>query len=264
MHVLYNVTTGDDESDEELEFDVNTDPVTDSNQCEDCIVGLNSSAIEYNDNNTGDLSLVSMDLQIVVCSESGIDEEVDNNEVMEIEEETDVNGGDNNDDENGSNCNDGDDEPNDSNCNDGDDEANDNNVFGDSDEYNNGEKDNDDEANDENSNSDSSDDEANNSINDIREIDLSEKRKVECFVQNGCGCTLNVRIMCSSIFSMDHISSVRNQCSLFERSELNNILLGHIMATVRTSDMTVGHGPTTRVRNTTCFYHEGQKVTLIT
>ncbi len=32
MHVLYNVTTGDDESDEELEFDVNTDPVTDSNQ----------------------------------------------------------------------------------------------------------------------------------------------------------------------------------------------------------------------------------------
>ncbi len=101
--------------------------------------------------------------------------------------------------------------------------------------------------------------------NDIREIDRNEKRKVELFLNNGCGCTLNERSMCSSIFSTDHISSVRDQCSSFQRSEINNILLGHIMTTVRTSDMTnkVRNPSTTRVRNTTTFYHEGQKVTIL-
>ena len=77
-----------------------------------------------------------------------------------------------------------------------------------------------------------------NSDNDMREIDRKEKRKIELFVENGCGCTLNVGMMCSLMFSIDHISSVRDQCSSFQRGELNNILFGHIMATVRTSDMT--------------------------
>ena len=103
-----------------------------------------------------------------------------------------------------------------------------------------------------------------NSTDNMREIDIKEKRKVELFVEIGCGCTLN-NVMCSSMFSIDHISSVRDQCNSFERSELNNILLGHIMATVRTSDTTnkVRNPSTTRIRNTTSLYHEGQKVTLI-
>ena len=59
---------------------------------------------------------------------------------------------------------------------------------------------------------------------------MKKSRKIELFVENGC--TWNGGTMCSLIFSIDHISSVHDQCSSFQRGELNNILLGHMLAMV--------------------------------
>ena len=97
---------------------------------------------------------------------------------------------------------------------------------------------------------------------DERDFDLQEKEKVELFLQKGCGCALFNGKPCSSLFTNDHISSIRDQCQSMERPALNNILLGHIMATVRTSTGTikVRHPSSDRKRNTTSFLHEGNKV----
>ena len=101
-----------------------------------------------------------------------------------------------------------------------------------------------------------------NDSTDMRPIDIQAKEKVELFLQDRCGCTLNDGKPCSLRYSYDHISSIRDQCSSFQRSELNKILLGHVMATVRTSSTTikVRRQSTDRSRNTTTFLHEGEKV----
>ena len=98
--------------------------------------------------------------------------------------------------------------------------------------------------------------------NDMRSIDIIEKEKVEHFLEEGCGCTCNDGMACSSRYSYDHISSIRDQCSSCERSQLTNLLFGHVMATVRTSKTTikVRRQSTDRQRNTTTFLHEGEKV----
>ena len=97
---------------------------------------------------------------------------------------------------------------------------------------------------------------------EMRDVDLSEINDVEEFLQQGCGCTLLEGQQCCSAFTREHITSIRDQCTSFQRHELNNILLGHIMATVRTSEKTVKirQPATIRSRNTTTFLHEGHKV----
>ena len=100
---------------------------------------------------------------------------------------------------------------------------------------------------------------------DMRDIDAAEVSKVDEFFTNGCGCTLLDGQQCSSAFSKQHITSIRDQCSSLPRPDLNNILFGHVIATVKTSEdiITVRHKATARVRNTTTFLHEGQKVMLL-
>ena len=70
---------------------------------------------------------------------------------------------------------------------------------------------------------------------EMREFDIAESKKVDEFVENGCGCRLYDGKQCSSAFTRDHISLIRDQCSSLTRAELHNILFGHVMVTVRTS-----------------------------
>lgn len=97
---------------------------------------------------------------------------------------------------------------------------------------------------------------------DSRSIDVDERRKVESFLESSCMCVVNDGRPCSSRYSYDHISAIRDQCSSMNKDELNSVLLGHVMATIRTTDTTikVRHTGTERKRNTTTFMHEGEKV----
>ncbi len=77
-----------------MSFDINKDPVTD-NECDDCTDDVSSSAVEYGDNDIGDLSLVvgnNPDLEIVVLSEiSGVGEvEVNTHESLDTDNDMEV------------------------------------------------------------------------------------------------------------------------------------------------------------------------------
>ena len=100
---------------------------------------------------------------------------------------------------------------------------------------------------------------------DMQNINAAEVSKVDGFLTNGCGCTLLDSQQCSSAFSKQHITSIHDQYSSLPCPDLNNILFGHVMATVRTSEdiITVRHKATRRVRNTITFLHERQKVMLL-
>lgn len=95
-----------------------------------------------------------------------------------------------------------------------------------------------------------------------RDTDIEEKRKVDAFLQQGCGCKYFDGHQCSSAFTRDHLCSIRDQCTAMTRPALQNIIFGHVMATVRTS-VTIesrGHPSKDRERNRTSFMHEGMMV----
>lgn len=83
-----------------------------------------------------------------------------------------------------------------------------------------------------------------------------------CFFENGCGCTLFDGKPCYTAFTREHICSIRDQSSSFDRHDRYNVLFGHVMATVKASDTvgTRGHPTKNRLRNSGEFLHEGMKV----
>lgn len=85
---------------------------------------------------------------------------------------------------------------------------------------------------------------------EMRDIDLVEERRVDAFVDKGCGCKYFNGRECSSAFTREHIS-IRGQCSAMTRPELQNVLFGHVMATVRTNSTMErrGHASKERERN---------------
>ena len=97
---------------------------------------------------------------------------------------------------------------------------------------------------------------------EMRAIDADEVRKVEEFFEEGCGCTLYNGRGCCYAFTREHISSIRDQCSSFERHDLQNILFGHVMATINPSEIVEnrGHETKNRERIAANFLHEGRKV----
>lgn len=97
---------------------------------------------------------------------------------------------------------------------------------------------------------------------DMREVDVKEQKKQTCFFENGCGCTLFDGKPCYTAFTREHICSIRDQSSSFDRHDRYNVLFGHVMATVKASDTvgTRGHPTKNRVRNSGEFLHEGMKV----
>ena len=81
-------------------------------------------------------------------------------------------------------------------------------------------------------------------------------------MEQGCGCKLFNGQPCYTAFSRDHFCSIRDQYSSLSHLELQNILFGHVMATIRTNKTIDhrGHQPKGRERNSTIYFHEGQKV----
>ena len=67
-----------------------------------------------------------------------------------------------------------------------------------------------------------------------RDININEDRMVDKFLNKGCGCRLFNGKLCSTAFTRQHICSICDQCTLFDCFTL---LLGHVMATVRTSEI---------------------------
>ena len=75
-----------------------------------------------------------------------------------------------------------------------------------------------------------------------RGIDIDEDAKVDAFLNKGCGCTYFNGKQCSTAFTRQHICSICDQCSSFDRPTLQNILFGHVMAMVRTSETIESRG----------------------
>ena len=61
--------------------------------------------------------------------------------------------------------------------------------------------------------------------------DIEEEDKVANFTQSGCGSTLYYGDPCSTAFTADHLCNIRSHCQELDRSSLDLVLLGQIMAT---------------------------------
>ena len=97
---------------------------------------------------------------------------------------------------------------------------------------------------------------------ELRSVDIVEKRKVVKFSEKTCGCQLFNGHPCSRAFPVQHIEDVRNQCLALERSALDFILLGQIMAHTRTSEM-VAQPPKKRKRENVPFFQNCIKVHML-
>ena len=97
---------------------------------------------------------------------------------------------------------------------------------------------------------------------EMRDIDVDESRKVDEFLEKGCGCKLYQNKPCSLAFSRDHFCWIRDQCLSFDRTTLSTLIFGHVMATTPTSSSVHRNGRQSKERekNKTTFMHEGIKV----
>ena len=90
-------------------------------------------------------------------------------------------------------------------------------------------------------------------------MDIAEERKVEEFIEKGCGC----HDQCSSKFDANHYSTMRNDCMELAKTELDFFIMGSVSTCVFDSD-DVGsssrHKVTPRKRPRSCFHHRGIKV----
>ena len=92
--------------------------------------------------------------------------------------------------------------------------------------------------------------------------DVEEEDKVANFTQSGCGCTLYNGGPCSTAFTPDHLSSIRSQCQELDRSSLDLVLLGQIMATNSQSSLLQrSHQKSaTRKKTRMSYYHQGIQI----
>ena len=106
------------------------------------------------------------------------------------------------------------------------------------------------------------DDTAVDFASEMRKVDLDERKAVDTFFQNGCGCTLYNGKPCYTAFTREHICSIRDQCSSFDRHDRYNVLFGHVMATVQRSEQVHRNGCPCVDRSQIVgeFLHEGMKV----
>jgi len=94
-------------------------------------------------------------------------------------------------------------------------------------------------------------------------FDSTEFPDIEAFVNSTCGCDLAPGdLPCSGLFSVQHYVTVRAQCCLLSKEELDMVLMGSIMSTVNNGDNIHDgrHKPAKRKRVTVNFMHESHKV----
>ena len=94
-------------------------------------------------------------------------------------------------------------------------------------------------------------------------FDLTKFPDIEAFVNSTCGCDLAPGdLPCSGLFSVQHYMTVRVQCCLLSKEELDMVLMGSIMSTVINGDNIHDgrHKPAKRKRVTVNFMHKSHKV----
>ena len=95
------------------------------------------------------------------------------------------------------------------------------------------------------------------------QIDPTEYPDIEAFVNTSCGCDLAPgNEPCSGLFSVQHYVTLRAQCCLLSKDELDMVLMGSIMSTINNGDHIHDgrHKPAKRQRVTVNFMHESHKV----
>ena len=92
--------------------------------------------------------------------------------------------------------------------------------------------------------------------------DVKEEDKVANFTQSGCGCTLYYGDPCSTAFTADHLSNICSQCHELDRSSLDLVFLGQIMATnCQSSLVHCSHQKSaTRKKMRMSYYHQGIQI----
>ncbi len=93
---------------------------------------------------------------------------------------------------------------------------------------------------------------------DMREIDLKEKKAIEEFMINGCGCAKE----CSSFFEESYLIKMRSDCSEMTHQELDALIMGQLLAVVNCSSETSSsrHTKHTRIKKSCQFMLGGNKV----
>ena len=86
----------------------------------------------------------------------------------------------------------------------------------------------------------------------------SEISTCEKFAHETCGCKLANGKPCSTLFDSEYYIQLRSQASLLTREQLDMVLLGLVMSTVKDSDVVAGrHKAAKRQRTTINFMHKG-------
>ena len=81
------------------------------------------------------------------------------------------------------------------------------------------------------------------------------------FLQDTCGCTKNDGKACSGLFSVDHYIELRAQASFLTHDELDLTLMGSIMSTLLTDDVSwCRHKPAKRNRFRQQYMHNGHTI----
>ena len=98
-----------------------------------------------------------------------------------------------------------------------------------------------------------------------RAVDLEEEKKVQEFLTTGYGCKLLQNGPCSFQFTPDHYKTMRRHAAELSWKELNNIIMGQVMALTCSGSNTFNsskhrHSPKEREKFTMLFHHHGYHI----
>ena len=93
-------------------------------------------------------------------------------------------------------------------------------------------------------------------------VDMEEEKKIQEFLTTGCGCKLLKSGPYSPQFTPDHYIAMRSHTTELSWGELNNIIMGQVMALTCSDSNTLNsskhrHSPKEREKFTTLFHHHG-------
>ena len=93
----------------------------------------------------------------------------------------------------------------------------------------------------------------------------AEKRAIESFLQQTCGCGLDNGRPCSQSYPETYYANYRADCASLSHTELDMLLKGHIISHISDSDVTANslhhrHFPQLRKLTSMVFYHRGKHI----
>ena len=95
---------------------------------------------------------------------------------------------------------------------------------------------------------------------DPRELDETEERVIQQFVNDGCKCDLGPnRSPCCTTITAEHFRSVRCQMAELTHDELDLVVMGQVMAGCFSGE-TSSHRGMARGKSYTVFHHNGVRI----